>query len=68
MQPLPYLQFRAQWGGMIIREGTDFEAVRKAAVSFARTDATNIKVYGRIIGTKYGCECVLESRLLETIN
>ncbi len=68
MQPLPYLQFRAQWGSMIVKEGSDFEAVRKAAVSFARTDATDIRIYGRIIGQKFGCECVLESRLLETIN
>ncbi len=68
MQPLPYLHFRAKWGSMIVKEGTDFEAVRKAAVSFAKTDATDIKVYGRIVGTKYVCECVLESRLLETIN
>ncbi len=53
---------------MIVKEGTDFEAVRKAALSFARTGVKSIKIYGRIIGTKYGCECVLESRLLETIN
>ncbi len=68
MQPLPYLHFRAQWFSMIVKEGTDFESVPKAALSFARTGSKGIKIYGRIIGTKYGCECVLESRLLETIN
>jgi hypothetical protein len=41
--------------------------VRKAASSFAKTGAKGIEIFGRIIGFKYGCEGVLESRLLEII-
>lgn len=55
------------WDGNIVNEGIDINDVRNAALKFAKIGAKDIKIYGRIIGYKYNFECILESKLIETI-